>query len=412
MKAKLKIEVLAEGWNEVPLRLGDAAITAATLDGKPARIVGEAGQDYRLLIEKKGKEPEQMELDLEYARAISRTPGHQQRLVPGPAGAGEPVAGGDSAGRREGESPSADRRHGSARRNESPTAATRRSPTKRSCWRSSARPRWCASTGRPRPKGPPAWPPWPASRPSSKSGSPRAWSASRTTLDYSISRAELAQLAIDVPADQKVVNVFDANVRQWSVEPVEGGQRITAQLFEPAKASQQVTVELEKFDPATKPKDTIAVPVVKAVGVGRQQGVRGGPSGRKPAGRGRQDERPDAGRRRRIARPRSAARNGRSPTAMPRSPSSWRLSVEKVQPRITVDSLVEAELQPERLTLNLTAVYTIEKAGVFSLDLGRPAGLCRLCRSARSAARRSPARRPSQVDIAIISKAASRRGWW
>ncbi len=44
--------------------------------------------------------------------------GHQQRLVPGPAGPGEPVASGDSAGRREGESPPADRRHGSPRRGE------------------------------------------------------------------------------------------------------------------------------------------------------------------------------------------------------------------------------------------------------------------------------------------------------
>ena len=35
----------------------------------------------------------------------------------------------------------------------------------------------------------------------------------RTTLLYSISRAELAHLTIDVPADQKVVNIFDANVR-------------------------------------------------------------------------------------------------------------------------------------------------------------------------------------------------------
>ena len=61
VKAKLKIEVLAEGWNEIPLRLGDAAITAATLDGQPARILGAAGQGYRLLVEKKGKEPEQIE---------------------------------------------------------------------------------------------------------------------------------------------------------------------------------------------------------------------------------------------------------------------------------------------------------------------------------------------------------------
>ena len=96
----------------------------------------------------------------------------------------------------------------------------------------------------------------------------------RTTLDYSISRAELGQLTIDVPADQKVVNVFDANVRQWSVETVEGRQRITAQLFEPAKSAQQVTVELEKFT-GDKASETIEVPVVKAVGVGnkRQQGV-------------------------------------------------------------------------------------------------------------------------------------------
>ena len=89
---------------------------------------------------------------------------------------------------------------------------------------------------------------------------------------YSISRAELAHLTIDVPADQKVVNVFDANVRKWSVAPGAGGQRITAELFEPAKASQQVMVELEKFADE-KTKSTVEVPVVKAVHVGRQQGV-------------------------------------------------------------------------------------------------------------------------------------------
>ncbi len=75
VKAKLKIEVLAEGWNEISLRLADAAITSAALDDKPARIVGTPGQDYRLLIEKKGKQAEPMVLALEYAKAITRTPG-------------------------------------------------------------------------------------------------------------------------------------------------------------------------------------------------------------------------------------------------------------------------------------------------------------------------------------------------
>ena len=45
-----------------------------------------------------------------------------------------------------------------------------------------------------------------------------------------------------------------------------------------------------------------------------------------------------------------------------------------MQPQITVDSLVEAALQPDRLTLDLTAIYTIEKAGVFRLELDVPAG--------------------------------------
>ena len=47
--------------------------------------------------------------------------------------------------------------------------------------------------------------------------------------------------------------------------------------------------------------------------------------------------------------------------------------VEKVQPEISVDSLVEAYVTPDQLTLDLTALYTIEKAGVFRLELDVPA---------------------------------------
>ena len=78
VKALLKIEILAEGWNEVPLRLSDAAITSATLDGKPARIIGDARAGYKLLIEKKGKKPRQIELELNYSKAITRTPGQNR----------------------------------------------------------------------------------------------------------------------------------------------------------------------------------------------------------------------------------------------------------------------------------------------------------------------------------------------
>ncbi len=55
-------------------------------------------------------------------------------------------------------------------------------------------------------------------------------------------------------------------------------------------------------------------------------------------------------------------------------PYELKLSVEKVQPRILAEELVEAYLEPEQLTLDLLALYTIERAGVFQLELDVPAG--------------------------------------
>jgi hypothetical protein len=49
------------------------------------------------------------------------------------------------------------------------------------------------------------------------------------------------------------------------------------------------------------------------------------------------------------------------------------LSVEKVEPEIRTRELVEAYLEPERLTLDLLAIYDIARAGVFQLELEVPA---------------------------------------
>ena len=267
VKARVKIEVLAEGWNEISLRLSDAAITSATLDGHPARIIGAAGEDYRLLIEKKGKKPETMELALEYARSISRTPGQNSVSFQAPQA---PVSRWriviPQAGVKVNLFPLIAATEVPAEKQENKTpdetvvlAFVGAAPLVRIDWT----PKAAGATG--------------LAAIASVQTEQQLWLGegvvrTRATLNYSISRAELGQLLIDVPADQKVVNVFDANVRGWSVKPVEGRQRITAELFEPAKTSQQVTVELEKIT-AEKAKDVVAAPVVKAVGVGRQQGV-------------------------------------------------------------------------------------------------------------------------------------------
>jgi hypothetical protein len=374
VKARVAIDVLAEGWNEVPLRLADAAITAATLADRPARIVGQQGQGYRLLIEKKGKQPETMELVLEYAKSITRSPGQNSVSFQTPQA---PVSrwrvvipqGGVKVNLypliAATELPAADKSADDAKKSDETVvlAFVGAAPTVRIDWTPKAE----GATG--------------LATIASVEAQQRVWIGegvvrTRTTLHYAISRAELARLTIEVPADQKVVNVFDPNVRQWSVAASEADRRvqtIAVQLFEPAKTSQQLIVELEKFV-ADEARATVAVPMVKAVGVGRQQGVvvvqASGGLRVEPAntvGMMQIDaaELPPALRESDAAA--IAYRYASVPYAMA-------LGVEKVQPRITVDSLVHATLQPDRLTLNLIAVYTIQRAGVFRLELDVPAG--------------------------------------
>ena len=380
VKAKVEIEVLAAGWNEVSLRLADAAITSAAVDGQPARIIGGPAQDYRLLVEHKGKEPKQIELALEYAKAITRTPGQNSvsfqapqapvsrwrltipqagvkvNLYPLIAATEVPVEKVTVEKRPEGT-------EAAQKADETVVLAyVGAAPVVRIDWTPKAE----GATG--------------MAAMASVQAQQQLWIGegvvrTRTALTYAISRAELGQLTIDVPADQKVVNVFDANVRQWSVEPVGGRQRITAQLFEPAKSAQQVTVELEKFT-GDKPNETIEVPLVKAVGPGqqlRQQGVlvvQVAEGLRAEAAKQSGLLQIDAGELPAALAPGKWAFAYRYATADYR----LALSVEKVQPEVAVDSLVEADLEPERLSLSLVAIYTIEKAGVFRLDLDIPAG--------------------------------------
>jgi hypothetical protein len=73
--AQIKIELLTEGWHQVPLRLANAAILSAKLGDEAARIVPDPGKGYKLLIEHKGKDPAQILLTLTYARSFEKRPG-------------------------------------------------------------------------------------------------------------------------------------------------------------------------------------------------------------------------------------------------------------------------------------------------------------------------------------------------
>lgn len=383
VEATVRIELLTKGWHEVPLRLSNAAIEKATIDGQPARVVkAPSGAGYQLLIEKKKDGAEQIELQLKYAKAIQRSPGHNSVSFESPMAPVSrwkvtipesgvkvdfyPLIAATEMEKEADAETSAEPAEEASPDETVVLAFVGAAPTVRIGWTPKAE----GATGLEALATVQA-----EQQVTVEEGVVRT----QTRLNYTISRAELDKLAIEVPGEQRVVNVFDANIRGWTVNQGDDTQTLDIQLFEPAKNAQTIVVELEKFhDQAedeqelTKPINVV-IPTVKALGVGRQQGVvvvRVVESLSAEAVKSAGLLQIDKG----ELPANVAGGDWQFAYRYATVPFGLTLSVEKVQPRITVDSLVEARLTPERLYVDVTAAYMIERAGVFQLEWDIPEG--------------------------------------
>lgn len=375
VRAEVKLDLLTDGWLRIPLGLTDAAITRAAIDGKPARVIFDAGSGYQLLIDKRTQDAESVVLSLEYAKAYEKSAGRNSVSFQPPqapisrwlirvpnAGAKVDISPLIAAS----EIPAAE---GTASRPSDETtvlAFVGAAPTVQIAWT-------------PRAEGATGMTSLATVQAEQQVRIEDGIMRTQTRLAYEISRAALAELIVDVPADQRVINVLDANVRQWSiVAPTasapagEGRQRIAVQLFQPAPAAQNIVVELERFI-AESEQQKLRLPDVAAVGAARQQGVIV-----VAAGEGLTAEvvsrtglsQVDAG-----ELPPTLAKTGWLLSYRYAAvPFDLTLQVSKVQPRVTVESLVEATVEPEQLTLDVLALYTIERAGVFRLEFDVPTG--------------------------------------
>ena len=190
------------------------------------------------------------------------------------------------------------------------------------------------------------------------------------TVSLDISRAEISTVSLDVPADQKVVSVFDRNVKKWEVEKGEDSQTIKIDLFEPTLGRQTLAVELEKF--IDEIDDTsITVPQIKANDVSRNSGIvlvnlssglRAEPETKTGLLQMDVAELPGNLRKQKWE---FAYRYASLPIALA-------LNVQKIQPLINVDQLVEVSVAPEKLNVHVSAIYDIQLAGVFQLELDIP----------------------------------------
>ncbi len=367
VEAKLTIELIKQGWVQIPLRLKDAAIQSATIGDDVARITPAADRGYQLLIEHKSADSTEIELKLVYSRSFTKSPGRNSVAFDAPQApvnrwrvripqAGvkvnvQPMIAASEATENETEDRPVDETILLAFVGAAPQVAID----------------WT-----PKAEGATGMTALTAVQVQQEIYLTEGTVRTRANLLYDISRGELSRLDIEVPGDHKVVNVFDPNVRKWTVTKQGEQQQIVVELFEPARSSQHLLIELERFTTG-ETANTVTAPRIRVAEVGRQQGtvvVNVDP----------------------VLRAESTNRTGLLqldaadlPTTLAKQtwtfayryaslPYELGLNVEKIQPRISVVQLIESYVEPEQWTVDLLAVYNIEEAGVFQLEFAVPKG--------------------------------------
>ncbi len=363
VQASLQIELLGKGWHEVPLRLSDAAIRSAKIGDEPARVLADAKLGYKLLVQNTEDSSRRLTLDLEYSKAYSKSPGQNSVSLEAPQAPVNrwliriPQTG--------------------VKINIQPMIAATEAPAEAQAEEtvvlafvgaaSTVRVDWTPKT-----EGAAGLEALATVQAQQEVSVDEGVVRTRTRLVYEISRAELSQLIVEASLDQKVTRVLDPNVKKWEVAKDDAKQTITIDLFQPARGTQNILIDCEKFSDEAALRDT-RIPVIQAVNVGRQQGIVVVKLG---------DE----------LRAEATTKNGLLQLDAAELPEPLRsvkwefayryaalpfdlaLSVEKVKPRIHVQQLVEAYLEPEQITLDVSAIFDIQQAGVFQLAFDIPAG--------------------------------------
>ncbi len=382
VQAKLTIELLKKGWLNVPLRLNDVALQSATIANTPARVLPAPGGGYQLLIHHDNAQPQSIQLQLQYARAFTKSPGQNSVAFDAPTAPvnrwririGQPgvkinvqpyIAATEVPSAKSGEA-SADKP------DEKPDDKPAEAKETVIMAFVGAAPR-ITIDWTPKAEGATGLTALATVESTQEVFLNETTIRTRANLRYDISRSTLSQLTIDVPKDYKVVNVFDANIRKWDVAAQDNTQRITVELFEPAKTRQNISLELERLLDADMFKE-IHTPLITAVDVGRQQGtvvVNVDPALRAEVAARTGLLQLDTA----ELPPQIAGQPWTLAYRYAALPYDLNLSLVRVEPRITAEQFVEAYLEPELLAMDVLTVFDIAEAGVFQLEFDLPPGM-------------------------------------
>jgi len=362
-KAKIRLDLIKTGWCEIPLGMRDVAVLRAQIGKDPARLAFDAQAGYSLLLDRPKDSAGVRELDLEFAKAYERAPGLNSVTFETPRA---PVSRWDitipEPGVKVNVYPliaAAEQTEGTNSTQTCVSVFVGAAPTVKIEWSPK-------SEGA---KGLDA-----LAQVQAAQGVVVEEGVMRVNvqLTYTISRAALSSLEVEVPSAFRIVNVYDPNVREWSVREEGETQRIMIQLFESAEGTQGLILELEKY--FEKKTDRLVVPVVHALHMGRQQGFVA-----LRAGAGLRVEAVDKTGLFQVSETELPKElKGPSWTACYRYssvPYTLAMSLEEVKPRIEAQCLIESHVLPETLRTHLWVLYDVQRAGLFQFEISLPQGL-------------------------------------
>ncbi len=188
-------------------------------------------------------------------------------------------------------------------------------------------------------------------------------------FDYEILRGALDELIIDVPADQRLLDVQAAGLRDWQTEAFEDRQHVRVRLHAAVTGS----VRLEIHTEAPLSDEAFSVGQLRAIGVARESGIL--------AVRSAEDVSLEFVERQSLARVDAA--EAPEPLRRPRSTyykfftSDHQLTLvaSARQPRIVVDSHFAVLLERARVTTQGEFRYQISRSGIFALAFRLPPGI-------------------------------------
>ncbi len=355
-EAEVDVEVLAKGWQRVPLNFRGIGVEAATIDGEPALLVP-TKEGYDLLLENPGRRTVDLVLR---AGAPAKGDTHAAEFSLPPV----PLA------RLSVEVPGGDTEVSITPRLASSTRVTATGKTELLAFLgpvSNVKLEW-----RRKPDDGPTIDPLVFASERVMVRVDRGVVRTTFRADLSILRAPLATFDVVVPDDAVVLYVQGDGIRTWVRSPA--NDKITVELREAAKEKYTVEIGLERPLPPTPV--TITAPLAALDGMERESGFL-----RVQAAEGvKVEPRATPGLiqvdMQEMPKDLQAKLAGRAFSyRFPARPGEMTMQVDALEPRITAQVGNRVGIRPESLEVRTIANVRVERAGIFGVDFDLPAGL-------------------------------------